>query len=421
MIKKYSGFLLENLKWNLQMLLEANLSATSNFMDRLKTITKEGGSTGKIAKGIYDFIEDGIYIDEDDLKQNYFDTSDKEGMVSFLMQSKLPEDWDDDVDPSLPYTIKGRTDVKVAKIIRYIIDLAKGNDEDWSIDDPTDKDIEKFVNIWKSTKASTDFNFKLVKGKDIARYYNEKRYLSSGGSLGGSCMADENKSIFGLYSENESKVKLLVLIDEKTDKISGRALVWKLQTSPCEARFFMDRVYTNRDSDFFKFRQHAEENGWLYKATMNSYIENNVRFRYKGSEILGTISVKLDGSFDEYPFVDTLCFLSSDLKSLTNIPTFDCSFLHSVSGESNPCSDCDGKGTICDDPNCRDNYGLVTCGDCDGDGDTDSGKCVTCKGKGEYKCDHAESEICDECGLGAKLLISKGIKSEIIDKLVNRK
>ena len=419
MIKKYSGFLLENLKWNLQLLLEAELSATANFMNQLKTISKQGGSTGKIAQGIYDFIENARYIDDDDIKQNYFDTSDKEGMVSFLMQSKLPSDWDEDRDPSLPYNTKGRTDIKIAKVIRYIIDLAKGEDE-WHLSDPTDKDIENFVNIWKSTKSSTDFVFKLVKGKDISRYYNQKRYFSSAGSLGGSCMADENKSLFELYSKNESKVKLLILIDEKTDKISGRALVWKLQTSPCEATLFMDRVYTNRDSDFFRFRQHAEENGWLYKAVMNSHIEDNVRFRYNGSEVLGTISVKLDAEFDEYPFVDTLCFLSDDLKSLTNIPTPDCSYLHSVSGESDPCDECNGKGFICDDPDCRESDGWVSCGDCDGAGDTESGKCVSCKGRGKVKCHHEERELCSDCAEGAKLLIRNRIKSEILDKFLKK-
>lgn len=412
MIRNYSGFLLENLKFNLQMLLESNISATSEFMNRLNIISKEGGSTGKIAKDIYNFISDGYYLNEDEIKQNFFDVTDKEGMVSFLMQNKLPKDWNEDADPSLPYKTRGRSDIKVSKIIRYIVELSRLH-RDTIISNPTDKDIENFMNIWKSTKDSTDFKFKLVKGDDIARYYNQKRYLSSSGSLGGSCMADEKKSIFKIYSENESKVKLLVLIDEKTDKISGRALVWKLEDSPCDARFFMDRVYTNNDSDFFKFRQHAEENGWMYKSMMNSHIEDNVKFRYQGKELLGVISVKIDGDFKEYPFVDTLCFLSKNKKSITNIPTEDCSILHDVSGESDICHNCNGKIWVCDDGECVSSDGEITCTECSGNG------CDECDHDGYTKCDHEHKEICGDCGEGTKLLIEMGIKSEFLTYLSN--
>jgi hypothetical protein len=184
--------------------------------------------------------------------------------------------------------------------------------------------------------------FKLVKGSDIAKYYNEKKYFSESGSLGGSCMAGEKKKIFDIYTENESKVQLLIYVD-KDDRIHGRAIVWKLKDSPCEAKYFMDRVYVNRDFDELKFKKFAEEKGFLYKKRMNSHIESNVKFVYKGKDVFGEVTVKLDGDFGHYPFVDTMCFLDEKKKQLSNLPSEGDYMLHSVSGEGEHCSTCKGK------------------------------------------------------------------------------
>ena len=96
-----------------------------------------------------------------------------------------------------------------------------------------------------------------------------KNYYSSHGALGGSCMADEEKDTFKIYYKNDKKVQLLIYVDNN-DKIHGRALLWKLNTSPCDAKYFMDRVYTNADSDVIKFKNFAEEKGFLYKQKNNS-------------------------------------------------------------------------------------------------------------------------------------------------------
>ena len=415
MIKKYNNFLFENFKNNVHLLLEANLSATGDFMNKLNKISKEKGVVGKIATQISDFIDDS-WIDDDDIKQNFFDVTEKDDMVSFLMQSKLPKDWDEEEDPSLPYTMRGRTDVKVSKIIKYIISLMN-NMGDWNGDLPKDKDIESFVNLFKSISSSNNLKFKLVKGDDIAKYYNEKRYLSSAGTLGGSCMADESKGTFKIYSNNESKVNLLILIDEEKDKITGRALVWKLSKSPCEATHLMDRVYTSRDSDFYKFREYAEQNGYMYKAKMNSHIDDNVDFKYKGGDVRGIVRVKLDGKAKNYPFVDTMCFLNKEETELSNVPSQKSFMLHSVSGDCEVCDDCDGKMFICENDQCIFNNGEIDCDDCNGSGDSDSGKCVTCKGKGEVKCQHPDVDICTTCGEG---LMKLGVKNPTDLKLLDK-
>jgi hypothetical protein len=376
MVTKYQNFITEKkLFESFELLLETYLSSSSDFLNKLREISKSKGISGEIAKIIVEFIVGENWIEGENVKQNYFDVTDKDNMVSFIMQSKLSEisadDWDEEIDPSLPYNMRGRGEISVGRLVRYILTLIDKTNG-LSIK-PKDKDIEEFVNLYKSTSVDTNFKFELVKGSDISKYYNQKNYFSMQGSLGGSCMSDETKKIFKIYTENESKVSLLIYRDEKTDKISGRALVWKLKDSPCSAKYFMDRVYSNHDSDFFRFRQYAEENGFLYKQKMNSYFEDNVSFRYKGGDVFGEIRVKLDGDFKNYPFVDTLCFLSKDKKYLSNLPTEDCEILHTVFGDSSKCEDCEGEVFL----------------------------------------DRRKTRICDECSVGHKKLKRLGVRTDI--------
>ena len=66
MIRKYGGFLLENFRYNARLILEAELSATAGFLDKLDVISKEKGMAGEIAKNIKDISlnDRKIFIDE---------------------------------------------------------------------------------------------------------------------------------------------------------------------------------------------------------------------------------------------------------------------------------------------------------------------------------------------------------------------
>jgi hypothetical protein len=334
MLKKYNGFLLEKFKMDFIPLLEGYVFSSTDFIFKLRELSKTDGVVGQIAKSVYELIVDEDYIEDDKIKQNYFDLTDKDDMVSFLQNSKIPDDYDEEDDASALYSVKGRGEIKVGRAIKYLCSLI-----DLKV---VDKDIETFVNTFKSSKVDDTMEFKLVKGNEISKYYNEKKYFTKNGSLGNSCMADEKKSTFRIYSENETKVQLLVYVDSD-DKIHGRALLWKLKKSPCDAKYFMDRVYTNRDSDEIRFKRFADEKGWLYKKKMSSSIDDNVKFVYKGQDVFGEVTVKLDGDFSNYPFVDTMCFLSKNKNTLSNLPDKEGYQLHSVYGDCNQCDDCDGN------------------------------------------------------------------------------
>lgn len=357
-------FLVENVNNELlSLLLEDIFNVSSDFLIKLKEIAKMGDRVGEIATKILDLLEKDTYYKDNYTKQNFFDVTDREDTVSFIPSDKVVID---DSDPSMPYTMKGRNEIKIGKVVKVFSDAMSLK--------LTNADIEKFVNAFKSTKKDTKREFKFIKGEDIAKYYNIKNYFLKTGTLGFSCMADEKDKVFKLYTENEKKVQLLVLVDEN-DMIHGRALVWKLEESPCKAKYFMDRVYVNSDSDFYKFKQLAEEKGFLYKKEMTCYIQDNIRFVYKNKEILGEVIVKLEeGDFKRYPFVDTMCFLDKKKKRLSNIPSKDCYMLHSVSGECAECEECEGEVT-------------------------------------RYNIFHNKDFFCRECADGLKILVDNKIKN----------
>ena len=340
-MRKYNQFILEKLNEEIKLMLEGQLHASSDFLRKLFELSLDSGKTAEIARFIRKYIENEQYIEDDEIAQNFFDTTDKVDMVSFTMNNKVPEEWDSEYDSGLPYSM-GRSEMKIGKLVKYIINVLNTSfgTTKFSV---SDSELEAFVNAYKASESSSNMEFRLVKGEEIAKYYNNQKYLSDKGSLGSSCMAEKGKKTFKLYTQNETKVQLLILVDKETDNICGRALVWKLKNSPCESNFFMDRVYSNNDSDVIKFKKFANENRFLYKKYMNSHTSSNVEFVYGGKDVYGEITVKLNGDVDKAPFVDTLCFLNKQQTTISNLPSKDCNWLHYTDGSYDECGTCKGK------------------------------------------------------------------------------
>lgn len=345
MQKKYPSFLLERLKFEIFSLLEGQIYGSTDFILKLKSVGRVSGPVGEIATQLLEVIEKEFWFSESSIKQNYFDLVDSEDMVSFINTSKLKDKSTEiEENPELPYTMGGRGEIKIGKIINYICTLRGIK--------ITDAEREEFINMWKSSTENSSIVFKLVSGDDIAKYYNAEKYYNQSGSLGSSCMREEKNSLFKIYSKNPKKVKLLLYVDGD-DKIHGRALVWKVKTSPCESKYFMDRIYTNRDSDLNRFKKFADTEGWFYKKLASSMDNQNIFFVYRGSQVAGEVVVKLEGDFERYPYLDTVSFLSKDKKFLSNLSSPGGWRLLSVWGQKDKCVDCGGKvfnkyGELCE-------------------------------------------------------------------------
>jgi hypothetical protein len=82
----------------------------------------------------------------------------------------------------------------------------------------------------------------------------------------------------------------------------------------------------------------------MYKNRMTSSDDEAVCFKYNGEVCYGEITVKLDGSFRKYPFLDTLKFLNKNKDELSNLPSKKCFILNDHElGSRFRCFDCEGN------------------------------------------------------------------------------
>jgi len=209
-----------------------------------------------------------------------------------------------------------RNKIKIGRIIRALIRSGKI--------EANDAEIEKFVNQYKSTIdiINDAFNkFDVVKSHDIIYWYNIKNYSDDRGTLSNSCMADVPDSYLYIYWSNPDVCQLVILYDDsgqiengkyKSDKIVGRALLWKTR----EDYYMMDRIYTNRDNDVDLFKKFASRNGWWSKKSQNSSQSFTIE---KDSETKKpTIIVDLQKWDDEFPYLDSLSYFNSETGELSN-------------------------------------------------------------------------------------------------------
>jgi hypothetical protein len=233
------------------------------------------------------------------------DITDKNDTISLIQVNRITRD-NPDLGETLPYNIrdkkrgsdfwnKARTDIGVGRWTRRIFtEVHKST--------ILDSKIEEFVNLYKSAIDGGDLNkFELVSGEDIRKWYHENNYDQRRGQLGNSCMRYHNcQDFFDIYINNTEVCQLLVLKSEDDkDKITGRALVWKLT----DGEYYMDRVYTINDSDKLLFQDYARVN-----KIKNSFDNNSGN---------SNLEVKLgDYTYEKYPYMDTFVVYNPTTKIL---------------------------------------------------------------------------------------------------------
>ena len=277
-----------------------------------------------------------------------------------------------------------RQEIKVGRAIRSLLGSA-GTDF-------VDKDIEDFVNLYKATidKFNDKFSlFEEVTGDKIGYWYHNSHYKTRSGTLGSSCMSNVDEEFFDIYISNPDVCSLVIYkSEEDNEKIMGRALLWKLR----DGKRYMDRVYTVNDSDVQLFRDYAKENGW-YSKRYNSSSASNEAFSPEGSVVSLNLIVDIKpGSYEKYPYLDTLKYWNKREGTLSTRGCSDCYTLEDTDGEYYRCESCGGSGEI-------------ECYDCNGSGERE---CYECDGRGDVSCDECSGEgtitdgegneiKCDDC------------------------
>jgi hypothetical protein len=195
--------------------------------------------------------------------------------------------------PDLDIVLGGRSrnSTGIGRFVRRVL-VGKSN-----------RDIERFVNLWKS--ISRGGNFKIVEGKEILDWYSKTGI--KGGTLKDSCMNFRgNNHFLDLYVENPDRVRLLVLVNIEGEFI-GRALVWKVDHPKFE--YLMDRIYYVEDSIIDKFKGFAKEQKWGWKTYQSHSKWSDISY-VGGNDV---IEITLSGLKipKKFPYVDTFQFFSS--------------------------------------------------------------------------------------------------------------
>lgn len=324
MIKEYNSFFQEMLFES--MINESIVYYSPNFMNILKKISNKGN---EIAKELINYQGQNSKQDV-----TFIDIDKQEGYLSFITMRnavKLIEpiypsvvngdgsfnveynqpiadalwraEWGEGHNKPTGIYSKSRNQIKVGKIVNKLLP-GKFND----------KQIEEFVNLFKSTIENSVEKFVIVEGDDIAKWYNQENYKEKKGTLGSSCMRSMSSRTFNIYINNPEVCRLVILTED--EKILGRALVWKLSTvsgstlgTSSAPEYFLDRQYTINDSDVIKFRDYAVSQGWGYKTNNNHHSFSGVTFNGTNHRLNMTVQLKEseDGGYDykRYPYLDT--------------------------------------------------------------------------------------------------------------------
>lgn len=180
------------------------------------------------------------------------------------------------------------------------------------------EDIQSFIDNIKSKRSGGDELFKIVKGDELLKYYNEESYSLEKGKfnqLHQSCMKyDKCGEYMDFYIKNNIQMVVLMSDIEK-DKIVGRAILWKLSEPD---RYFMDRIYFINDYDMEKFKSYAIKNNWLYKEKQNRSPYENIcdpQTNKCEDKLLIIENIK---PTNKYPYLDTLSFFYKDQGILSN-------------------------------------------------------------------------------------------------------
>jgi hypothetical protein len=308
-------------------ILESTLHYSPRFKAKLQKILKSYSHTpitfALFGKEGEEIRQDWTFIDSEDDSEELTFINQRKAQEMVWPAHKVDLDvisrdtsykiWNSDlVHGDTGISSKSRNNIKIGRFVRGIL----GNQF-------SDKEIEEFVNQFKSIKDTDKLEFKLVSGEEIKKWYNPENCKYAGkGSLGSSCMqVSEKNNFFKLYTENTDTCQLLILLEG--GKLVGRALVWKLksaeitETSPEEKRpkkevwkipgvdYFMDRVYTSDDYLVNNFILYADKLGWARKPVQSYGYNTEITFKgQKYEDVSMSVKVKkLD--YRPYPYLDT--------------------------------------------------------------------------------------------------------------------
>lgn len=326
--------------------------------------------SNKYLKEISDIADVYLNIQEADISHNvnFINTSDDNKHAMIYNCKNIISKYELDQDLNQIFLNEKGSTISIGKLTRKILSIKYGN-----IDKFSEKQIENFVNAYKAEYDILEYDrmnksIEIVSGDQIPYWYNESKYESDNGSLGNSCMRHEECLDF-LDIYNKSGAQLIIL-KNGSNKLLGRAILWKLNSG----KYFMDRIYTNYDSDINLFINFAKNNGFMYKYVQNYRPDEYLMIPDDNYKDKHYVDLEVDtykankGDKDKFPYMDTMRYYYWEEGILTNYVIEKSYFVKLTSTEGDCyCDRCDQEG-------------VVYCNKCYGEG------CNVCSNTGHIDC-----------------------------------
>ena len=219
-----------------------------------------------------------------------------------------------------------KSPIKLGKILKHITDLEA-------------TEIEKVVNLWKSTYEINTDSIEIT--THISRIYDLKH--ASRGTISRSCM----RGCGSYYEWADDHEEIAIAYIKKDDTIIGRALLWSPENSD---KKYMDRVYFDSEITKLIFLKWGEDNGYVTKEDQkwDNFYVNNVYLE--------------DGSV---PYMDSLKHYDDSCNTL-NIYNTSEYFLEGTDGYFEGVFVCDVCGCRVDENTSvySDYHGMYICSSC---------------------------------------------------------
>ena len=220
-------------------------------------------------------------------------------------------------NPDDYWTFKGRVEAKPASALKKVLK------------DLNEKDLDLFTSLFKAATAQKEFDFQIIKGSDIKKYYHTDSYNRDGyGSLANSCMKhDHCKNFFSIYTENPETCQMLIMLDNNATLI-GRALLWNaINVETGDEVKVMDRIYCMDDNkNIHYFKEWADENGYVYRK--NQKWADCLRFQSHDKDLILKLSVQINKkAYGSFPYVDTFKFFDENKNIISNFLPKDNAYL----------------------------------------------------------------------------------------------
>lgn len=220
-------------------------------------------------------------------------------------------------DPEEYWTFKGRVEAKPASAVKKVLK------------DVSEKDLDLFTSLFKAAVAPKEYEFQIVQGEDIKKYYHQNSYnRNKYGTLSNSCMKhDHCKYFFSIYTENPEVCQMLIMLDSESTLL-GRALLWNAVNVETGTEVkVMDRIYCMEDEkNIHYFKEWADENGYITRK--NQKWADCLRFQSHGKDLVAKISIQINKKdYNYFPYVDTFKFWDSNKSIISNFIPQDTKYL----------------------------------------------------------------------------------------------